>query len=107
MGHSHQREPRARLSLVEGMSVMTWTRPMVRRKLLELLTKHSAAPVSESTHLVVDLGIDSLGVMEIVAAIEDTFNLSIPDAALRDVETVADVATAIEKGLAGEGRLDG
>ena len=32
--------------------------------------------------------------MEIVGAIEDKFRLNIPDAALREVESVADVAAA-------------
>ncbi len=47
-----------------------------------------------------DLGIDSLGVMEILADIEDKFVLNIPDEALKEVETVSDVAAAIEVRLA-------
>lgn len=88
---------------------MTWTRETVRGELFELLGQHvqAGAPIAESSHLVGDLGIDSLGVMEIVAAIEDKFRLNIPDDALREVETVADVAAAIETRLAREGRLEG
>jgi acyl carrier protein len=45
--------------------------------------------------------------MEIVAAIEDKFGLNIPDDALREVNTVADVAAAIDVRLEREGRLKG
>jgi len=88
---------------------MTWTRERVRGELIELFGQHlqQGASVAESSHLVADLGIDSLGVMEIVAAIEDRFGLNIPDEALREVETVADVAAAIETRLQREGRLQG
>jgi acyl carrier protein len=88
---------------------MTWTRETVRHELLGLLREHvpSETPIAESSHLVADLGVDSLGVMEIVAAIEDKFELSIPDDALREVNTVSDVATAIETRLQRDGRLDG
>jgi len=88
---------------------MTWTRESVRTELLELLGQHvqTGTPIVESSHLVADLGIDSLGVMEIVADIEDKFGLNIPDEALREVNTVADVATAIDTRLARDGRLEG
>jgi acyl carrier protein len=86
---------------------MTWTRETVRTELLELLGQHVQAgtPIAESSHLVADLGIDSLGVMEIVAAIEDKFGLNIPDDALREVNTVGDVAAAIDSRLERDGRL--
>ena len=88
---------------------MRWTRETVRGTLVELLAKHAdtKTPISDTTNLVGDLGIDSLGVMEIVASLEDTFRLQIPDEALRGVETVADVANVIEARLSGEGRLGG
>ena len=38
---------------------------------------------------------------------EDKFDLSIPDDMLREVDTVADVVTAIELRLKNEGRLSG
>jgi acyl carrier protein len=88
---------------------MTWTRETVRSELLELLGQHvqTGTPIGEASHLVADLGIDSLGVMEVVAAIEDKFGLKIPDDALREVDTVADVAAAIDARLEREGRLKG
>jgi acyl carrier protein len=88
---------------------MKWTRESIRSDLKKLLAEHiqNGAEIAETSHLVGDLGIDSLGVMEIVANVEDTFSLIIPDEALKHVETVADVAGAIESRLAAEGRLDG
>jgi len=88
---------------------MTWTRETVRDELLKVFVQHAqgGALVKESSHLVADLGIDSLGVMEILEVIEDKFSLKIPDEALREVETVADVAAQIESRLKADGRLEG
>ena len=88
---------------------MSWTRENVRTEVKEILRPHAqaGAELTEASHLVADLGIDSLGVMEVIADIEDKFKLTIPDDALREVETIADVAAAIENKLADQGRLDG
>jgi acyl carrier protein len=88
---------------------MTWTRETVRAELIEVLKIHANADVevTEASHLVADLSIDSLGVMEVLADLEDKFSLTIPDETLRDVSTVADVAAAIESRLQNDGRLAG
>jgi acyl carrier protein len=88
---------------------MMWTRENVRAEVVKVLGQHTqdGVNVSESSHLVADLGIDSLGVMEVIADIEDKFGLHIPDEALREVDTVADVAKAIETRLKSDGRLEG
>jgi acyl carrier protein len=88
---------------------MTWTRDSVRTELLKVFQHHAdpGVDVTERSHLVADLGIDSLGVMEVIADLEDTFHLTIPDEALREVDTIGDVAKAVESRLATDGRLDG
>lgn len=88
---------------------MKFTREKVRSELVALLGQHiqPGVDIKEQSHLVGDLGIDSLGVMEILADIEDKFGLNIPDDALRSVETVADVSAAIETRLQADGRLEG
>ena len=88
---------------------MEFTREKVRAELLTLFRNHAqaGATVTEASHLVGDLGIDSLGVMEVLADIEDAFKLSIPDDALRDVDTVGSVIRAIEIRLEKAGRLQG
>ena len=48
-------------------------------------------------HIQHDLGLDSLGVMEVVADIEDSFNVTIPTDTLTSVATVEDVARALVK----------
>jgi acyl carrier protein len=88
---------------------MQLSREKVRSELLAILGSHaqSGAAVTESSHLVGDLGIDSLGVMEVIADIEDKFKMNIPDEALREVDTVKSVMVAIEKRLEAAGRLEG
>ncbi|MFS8070004.1 MAG: acyl carrier protein [Byssovorax sp.] len=88
---------------------MKWTRETLRADLVALFDHHAQAEtaVTEQSHLVADLGIDSLGVMEVIADIEDKFKISIPDEALREVDTIGDVAAAIEAKLALQGRLEG
>jgi acyl carrier protein len=88
---------------------MTWTRETLRVELLHLMEGHTTAEmkVTESSHLISDLSIDSLGVMELLADIEDKFELTIPGETLHEVNTVADVAMTIELRLQNEGRLAG
>jgi acyl carrier protein len=88
---------------------MKWTSERLRADLVALFSHHTPAEkkVTEESHLVADLEIDSLGVMEVVAEIEDKFKVVIPDDALREVDTIADVAKAIEAKLTAEGRLEG
>ena len=88
---------------------MTWTRDALRGELLKMFEHHAQAgvKVTEKSQIVGDLGIDSLGVMEVVADIEDKFKLTIPDEALREVDTIGDVAKAIESRLQNEGRFSG
>ncbi len=86
---------------------MSWTSETVRTELVGLFDKHAqpGVKVTAKSHLVADLGIDSLGVMEVIADIEDKFTVNIPDEALRDVDTIEDVASAIEGKLRTEGRF--
>lgn len=88
---------------------MTWTRDSVRTELLKVFRRHAeaGADVTENSHLVADLGIDSLGVMEVIADLEDMFHLQIPDETLREVDTIGDVEKAVEARLATDGRLQG
>ncbi|MDI3283624.1 phosphopantetheine-binding protein [Polyangium sp. 15x6] len=88
---------------------MTWNREQVQKKLLEVFSQHKQieVDVSEASEIVAELGIDSLGVMEVLAELEDTFKLTIPDDALRNINTIGDVATAILTRLESDGRLQG
>jgi acyl carrier protein len=87
---------------------MSWTHDEVVSMVRTVIQEHAdtKADITEATELVADLGIDSLGVMEVVADIEDQFEMTIADAELRDVATLGDVVRAIECRLKVDGRLE-
>ncbi len=53
--------------------------------------------ITESQHLMRDLELDSVMVMELMMELEDHFDISIPLNSLPDVNTVLDLATEISK----------
>lgn len=86
---------------------MGWTRQQLLTELETVIRGNTEtdAEVTEATELVADLGLDSLGVMELVADVEDRFDLTIDEAELRDVASLGDVVEAIEKRLRADGRM--
>lgn len=56
----------------------------------------SADEVKLESKFVEDLGADSLDVVELVMALEEKFDLEIPDEEAEKIATVADVVTYIE-----------
>ncbi|MDB4947203.1 MAG: hypothetical protein JWP97_6737 [Labilithrix sp.] len=70
----------------------------------EILKKHvdGDRTIRPNDHIQNDLGLDSLGVMELVADIEDRFAVTIPNDVLTDIATVEDVAKALVKLKAAE-----
>jgi acyl carrier protein len=65
----------------------------------EILGKHVDLnrAISPKDHIQNDLGLDSLGVMEVVADIEDRFDVQIPQDILSTISTVDDVVKALAK----------
>lgn len=65
----------------------------------EILKKHvdASRTIGPKDHIQNDLGLDSLGVMELVADVEDRFEVSIPNDVLSDIATVEDIAKALMK----------
>jgi acyl carrier protein len=65
----------------------------------ELLQKHVDAErtIRPNDHIQNDLGLDSLGVMELVADVEDRFAVTIPNEVLSDISTVEDIAKVLVK----------
>jgi acyl carrier protein len=65
----------------------------------EILQKHvdGDRTIRPNDHIQNDLGLDSLGVMELVADVEDAFSVSIPNEVLTDIATVEDIAKALVK----------
>ena len=65
----------------------------------EILRKHVEGDraIRPGDHIQNDLGLDSLGVMEVVADVEDRFDVAIPNAMLGEIATVEDIAKALGK----------
>ena len=57
--------------------------------------------VTATTHFAADLELDSLAVMDLLAAIEDHFDITVPLNRLPDLETVGQVADAVDEILRG------
>lgn len=49
-----------------------------------------------------DLGADSLDVVDLISAIEDDFDLEIPEEAVDNIKTVGDIVNYIEKNASAE-----
>ena len=65
-------------------------------KLLSQFVKQDIK-ITESQHLMRDLELDSVMVMELMMELEDHFDISIPLNSLPDVNTVSDLAAEISK----------
>ena len=55
------------------------------------------ATISDGANLVNDLGLNSVGVLYIVIAIEEFFNIRFDDVGFADFKTIGDVIDYIEK----------
>ncbi len=53
--------------------------------------------ITEETNIRRDLALDSLSLVNLAVAIEEEFDLEIPDRAVVGIETVADIITLIEE----------
>lgn len=71
----------------------------VEEQLMGLLRKNldADAPLSPETHLVGDLGLESIQVIEYLCEVEDHFDLAIDEGTLADVQTIGDLAAVIKK----------
>jgi acyl carrier protein len=65
-------------------------------KMLQPFTKEGQS-LDENTKLVSDLKLDSMQVMELLAQIEDEFDISVPLNILPEVQTVKELAQQIQK----------
>jgi acyl carrier protein len=54
-----------------------------------------AAAISDQTHIVDDLGLDSVAVMDFVMEIEDRMDVSIPLNKIAEIETLGDLIAAV------------
>ena len=79
MAHSEQ-------EILEGLTVI-----------IEEIVGTEPSEVTPEKSFVDDLDIDSLSMVEIAVAAQDKFGVEIPDEQLKDLKTVQDVITFIQK----------
>ncbi len=72
--------------------------------ILTPLAEGRVAVIDESTELTGQLALDSLKVMDLMLAVEDEFDISVPINAIAEVRTVGDLATQIQKIRTGAGQ---
>lgn len=66
------------------------------REILARLLDVEESRIDHDTLIVEDLGADSLDVVELMMAMEDEFNIVIPDERLQELKTIDDVAAFID-----------
>lgn len=69
-------------------------------KLIELICRYidiDPASLNENTNIRSELGLNSLELVNIAVAIEDEFEVEIPDREVMNIETLADAVKIIEK----------
>lgn len=76
---------------------------MVFEKVQKIISENLNVPlekVTMDTHLVDDLGADSLDAVELIMALEEEFDIEIPDSDAEKVVTVGDVVEYIKDHVA-------
>lgn len=68
------------------------------------IAKDRAGQISVETNIVTDLGLDSLERMEIARELEIAFGGSFPDEVLQEIETIGEVASAIQQHFQWDGK---
>lgn len=53
--------------------------------------------LSDQTHIIEDLGLDSVAVMDFVMEIEDKLDVSVPLDKIAEVETLGDLITTVQR----------
>jgi acyl carrier protein len=78
----------------------------VLAKIFEYLEEHLTArprePITAQSHLIRDLGLDSMQSFEMVSDLEDHFHVVIPMDLFQHVETLEDVAHAVLRAIQAE-----
>jgi len=77
---------------------------VIARHLEKTLEQPAESAINAETRLVEDLALDSLQSFEMVAVLEDHYQLTLSIEVLHDVRTVGDVARAVAAALARQAR---
>lgn len=75
---------------------------MTTQKIIEIIEENieKNCEVTLESHLIDDLGVDSLGIVILMNAFEDEFSIEIPDDAFKGIDTVHDIWEQLKEVLA-------
>lgn len=85
------------------MAENTWNETAIEEKVREIVSNYLQAEptqVTRNSHLVDDLGADSLDLTELAVAFEDAFGLEIPDSEFSKLMTIAGVVDYVKSHVA-------
>ncbi|MBE6610924.1 MAG: acyl carrier protein [Ruminococcaceae bacterium] len=71
-------------------------------KIADIIAKQLRADfddISEDTNIMDDLGADSLDVVEMLMAIEESFGVTVPDEEIPNLKTVRDIVEYVESNM--------
>jgi acyl carrier protein len=91
-------EKRAHISLEEPKM----TAVDMKKRIVEIIATQlgiDQADITPQANVVDDLGADSLDVVELIRALEEEFNLEIPDEEAEKIKNVQDIFTYMESAL--------
>jgi len=72
-------------------------------QIVDIISKQlraEADEISYNTNIMEDLGADSLDVVELLMALEETFGVTVPDEDVPNLKTVKDIVDYVEKNQA-------
>lgn len=72
----------------------------MKQKILDILAETAGVEpesLTEETRLVADLGLTSFDLSDIVVALEEAFDIQIPDSMFPDIQTVGDVLATVKE----------
>ena len=75
---------------------------MILEKIQQILAQQfevSADSINADTNIVDDLGADSLDVVEMLMAMEDSFGITVPDEDIEELVTVSDIVEYVESNM--------
>ena len=71
----------------------------VKDVIMEQLGIEDESSITTATTFIDDLGADSLDVVELIMALEEEFDMEIPDEAVENIKTIGDIVKYIEEKL--------
>ncbi len=76
------------------------TNDQIAKEIKTIIAKITKLPIEkilDDSNLFADLGIESLAGVEIFAAIDKKYNLSVPEEAVKDIATVNDLVILVQR----------